>query len=69
VCQHLSGQTGGIVNDRPVGNFEYWPFDRWKDDPDREHKMRMFRHGIYDYLHNYAFPRCLLRFSIQVTTG
>jgi hypothetical protein len=69
LCQHLSGQTGGIVNDRPVGNFEYWPFDRWKNDPDREHKMRMFHHGIYDYLHNYAFPRCLLRLSIQVTTG
>lgn len=69
VCQHLSGQTGGIVNGRPVGNFEYWPFDRWKNEPDRDHAMRMFHGDLFDYLHNNAFPRYLLRFSIQVTTG
>ena len=69
LCQHLSGQTGGIVNGRPVGNFEFWPFDRWKNEPDRDHTMRMFHNDVFDYLHNYAFPRYLLRFSIQVTTG
>lgn len=69
LCQHLSGQTGGIVNGRPAGNFEFWPFDRWKNEPDRDHTMRMFHNNLFDYLHNYAFPRYLLRFSIQVTTG
>jgi hypothetical protein len=69
LTQHLSGQTGGIINGRPVGNFEYWPFDRWRNEPNRDHTMRMFHGDLFDYLHNYAVPRHLLRFSIQLTTG
>jgi hypothetical protein len=69
VSQHLSGQTGGIVNGRPVGNFEYWPFDRWKNEPDRDNAMRAFHGSRFDYLHNWAFPRHLLRFSIQMSRG
>lgn len=69
VLQHLSGQTGGIVNGRPAGNFEYWPFERWKNEPQRDHVMRLFHNSLFDYLHNYAFPRYLLRFSIQMTMG
>jgi hypothetical protein len=67
--QNLSGQTGGIINGRPVGNFEYWPFGRWKNEPQRDHVMRLFHNDLFDYLHNYAFPRYLLRCSIQLTTG
>lgn len=69
VSQHLSGQTGGIVNGRPVGNFEYWPFDRWKNEPDRDNAMRVFHGSLFDYLHNWTFPRHLLRFSIQMSRG
>jgi hypothetical protein len=29
----------------------------------------MFHNILFDYLHNYAFPRYLLRFSIQATMG
>ncbi len=65
--QHLSGQTGGIVNGRPAGNFEYWPFERWENEPQREHVMRSFHGDLFDYLHNYAFPRYLLRLSLQIT--
>lgn len=67
VMQHLSGQTGGIVNGRPVGNFEYWPFERWQNEPERDRAMRFFNNDLFDYLHNYAFPRYLLRFSIQMS--
>jgi hypothetical protein len=69
VFQHLSGQTGGIINGRPVGNFEYWPFDRWKNEPERDHMMRMLHGDHFQYLHNWVFPRHLLRFSIQMTMG
>lgn len=68
--QNLSGQTGGIGNNgRPIGNFEFWPFNRWKNDPQRDHAMRMFHNDLFDYLHNFAFPHYLLRLSIQVTMG
>ena len=67
VLQHLSGQTGGIVNGRPVGNFEFWPFERWKNEPDRDKAMRAFHGSQFDYLHNWVFPRHLLRFSIQMS--
>jgi hypothetical protein len=67
VMQHLSGQTGGIVNGRPAGNFEFWPFDRWRNDPDRASSMRLLHGDQFNYLHNLVFPRCLLRFSIQMT--
>jgi hypothetical protein len=69
VLQHLSGQTGGFVNGRPTWNFEFWPFERWKNEPQRDHVMRLFHNSLFDYLHNYAFPRYLLRFSIQMTMG
>jgi hypothetical protein len=67
--QNLSGQTGGIINGRAIGNFEFWPMQRWKNEPQREQVMRMFHNSLFDYLHNYAFPRYLLRLGIQVTTG
>jgi hypothetical protein len=67
--QNLSGQTGGISHGRPIGNFEFWPFGRWKNDPQRDHVMRMFHNDLFDYLHNFAFPHYLLRLSLQVTTG
>jgi len=69
LMQNLSGQTGGIVNGRPTGNFEYWPFERWKNEPDRASTMRSFHNDLFQYLHNYAFPRYLLRLSIRVTHG
>lgn len=68
VMQHLSGQTGGIVNGKPTGNFEYWPFERWKNEPDRDAKMKGWHNNYFTYLHNYAFPRYLLRLSIRVTS-
>ena len=67
--QHLSGQTGGIVNGMPTGNFEFWPFDRWKNEPERDHTFRMLHRDLFQYLHNFAFPRYLLRFSIQISMG
>jgi hypothetical protein len=67
VVQHLSGQTGGIVGGRAVGNFEFWPLQRWKNDPQQAHVMRLFHGDLFNYLHNYAFPRHLLRFSLQTT--
>jgi hypothetical protein len=69
VFQHLRGQTGGIVFGRPVGNFEFWPFERWRNEPQRDLMIRMLHGSQFDYLHNYAFPRYLLRFSIQMTMG
>ncbi len=69
VLQHLSGTAGGIVNGRPVGNFEFWPFERWNNEPQRQHVMQMVDNSLFQYLHNYAFPRYLLRFSIQMTMG
>jgi hypothetical protein len=69
LMQNLSGQTGGIVRGRPAGNFEFWPFDRWKNEPQRDHIMGMVHNDLFEYLHNYAFPRYLLRFSIQMSTG
>jgi hypothetical protein len=67
VMQHLSGQTGGIVNGRPTGNFEFWPLDRWKNDPDRAESMRRLHNDLFDYLHNNALPRYLLRLSLQMS--
>ncbi|HEX2891362.1 hypothetical protein [Vineibacter terrae] len=67
VLQHISGQTGGIAHGRPVGNFEYWPMPRWRNDPQQQHVMQLARGSQFQYLHNYAFPRYLLRFSIQMT--
>lgn len=64
VRQYLSGQTGGIVNNRPVGNFTYLPYDRWEHEPHRARVMRSFHNSIYDYLHNYAFPKYLLRLAL-----
>jgi hypothetical protein len=69
VVQHLSGQTGGIFNGRPMGGFDYWPLDRWQNEPERDHQMRMFHNNQFVYLHNWALPRYLLRFSIQMTMG
>lgn len=67
VTQHLSGQTGGIVNGKPTGNFEYWPFDRWKNEPNRAEMMRRMHNDLFDYLHNNALPRYLLRLSLQMS--
>lgn len=69
VLQHLSGQTGGVVDGRPVGNFEFWPPARWANEPQRDHLLRMVHNDMFQYLHNYAFPRYLLRFSINMTMG
>jgi len=69
VWQNLSGQTGGIGDGRSVGNFEARSSDRWKNEPQRDHVMRMFHNDLFDCPHNYAFPRHLLRFSIQITMG
>jgi hypothetical protein len=69
VRQYLSGQTGGLVNGKPAGNFEYMPIGRWQNEPQREHVMRMWNNDLFTYLHNYAFPRYLLRFSLETTIG
>lgn len=65
VRQYLSGHTGGIVNGRPVGNFIFMPQERWQHEPERARVMRSFHNSVYDYLHNYTFPKYLLKAALE----
>ena len=62
--QYLSGHTGGISHGRPHGDFTYLPFDCWRQEPERARVMARWR-SEFDHLHNYAFPKYLLRAALR----